>query len=216
MSSKCASSLFFLIFSFIIKGQTDSVKCGEGFQIKEGIYLSYSDLRNNTTVSRDEIITGISKDQLDFFGKITAEKTFTYSSSGSKKTVESKNAWGYYQNNTLHINYNGEFFRVPLFGSISFFVATVEVVSPAYYTPGYGGMMGNTVKTKELRNFLMNFYDGIIVPFSTEEAERLISRDSLLYKEFKALKRKQQKEQISRYIRKYNELHPVYFIKRSD
>jgi hypothetical protein len=43
--------------------------------------------------------------------------------------------------------------------------------------------------------------------------ELLLSRDEALYKEFKALKRKKKKEQISRFIKKYNEAHPVHFYK---
>lgn len=213
MKLKTWISLIFVTFIHFSNGQNDSIICDASFKITEGIYLNYADFRRNAPISRSNINTKQDKDQLEIFGKILAEKTFSYNTNSGTNTFESKNAWGYYQNNTLYINFNGEFFRVPVFGSINYFVATVEVISPGFYNPGYGGMMGSNVRTKELRNFLMNFYDGRTIPFTTEDAENLISRDSELYKEFKSLKRKQQKEQISRYIRKYNELHPVYFLK---
>ena len=53
--------------------------------------------------------------------------------------------------------------------------------------------MTTTYKTQEVRDFLINYYDGIIVPFSLEHAEQLLSRDTTVYAEFKALKRKKQK-----------------------
>jgi hypothetical protein len=46
-----------------------------------------------------------------------------------------------------------------------------------------------------------------------DQVELLLARDKGLYDEFKKLSNKKQKEQIFRYIRRYNEAHPVYFLK---
>jgi hypothetical protein len=189
--------------------------CDAGCSITEGIYLSYDDFRANRPLTRAQIESDINKDQLDFFGEILSQPKFIFDYNGEKMNKDSKTAWGFYQNNVLHVNYNGEYYRVPVFGSICYLVAQVEVVSPALYTPVYGGMgmgMGTTVRTQEIRNFLMSFYDGVISPFSMDLAEKFISRDADLYKEFKSLKSRQQKDQVARYIRKYNEMHPVYFL----
>jgi hypothetical protein len=198
------------------RGQTDSVICDANCRVTEGIYLSYDDFRSNRPLIREQIESNINKDQLDFFGKILSQPAFVFDYNGQKISKDSRSTWGYYQNNVLHVNYNGDYYRVPVFGSICYLVAQVEVVSPALYSPVYGGGMGmgmgTTVHTKEIRNFLMSFYDGIISPFSQDLAEKLISRDTDLYKEFKSLKSKQQKDQVARYIRKYNEAHPVYFL----
>jgi hypothetical protein len=181
--------------------------------LKEGIYLSYQDFRNNNPILKEEIETNVNRDQLDFFGKVIDQLKFSYKKNGVKIDAESKNMWGFYQNNTLYINYREVFYRVPVFGSICYLVAIVEV--PSYY-PGFygpGGAMGTGAKTKEIREFVMNFYDGKVEELNFEKVELLLSRDEALYKEFKALKRKKKKEQISRFIKKYNEAHPVHFYK---
>ncbi|MDP3556179.1 MAG: hypothetical protein Q8T03_02325, partial [Bacteroidota bacterium] len=116
-------------------------------------------------------------------------------------------------NKTFYVNYKGSFYRVPVFGSICYLVATVEVTSVGFYDPMYnpGSVAGG--RRQEVREFLINFYDGNVVEFKMDEAELLISRDKLLYDEFKKLSRRKQKEQIFRYIRKYNEAHPIYYLK---
>jgi hypothetical protein len=211
---------FVLVISLVLssvlsfRAQSDSVLCDVNCKVNEGIYLSYDDFRSNRPLTREQIESSMNKDQLDFFGKILSQPKFVFDYNGQKVSKDSRSAWGYYQNNILHVNYNGDYYRVPVFGSICYLVAQVEVVSPALYTPVYGGGMGmgTTVRTQEIRNFLMSFYDGIISPYSQDLAESLIARDADLYKEFKSLKSKQQKDQVARYIRKYNELHPVYFL----
>jgi menaquinone-dependent protoporphyrinogen IX oxidase len=59
----------------------------------------------------------------------------------------------------------------------------------------------------------MNFYDGAITEFSMEKAEELLSRDPVLFAEYMKLNRRNRKEQVNRYIRRFNEAHPVYFLK---
>jgi len=54
---------------------------------------------------------------------------------------------------------------------------------------------------------------GVVIEFKMNEAELLLARDKGLYEEFKKLSNRKQKEQIFRFIRKYNEAHPVYFLK---
>jgi len=213
MKVACLFIFLLIFFKTSLVAQNDSLINDVNFKIKEGIYLNYEDFRRNDPVSKEQIESKINKDQLDFFGKIVSEETFNFSSGGNILTKESKSVWGFYQNNTLHIKYDKDFYRVPVFGSICYLVATVEVVNPGYYSPGYGGMMGGTIKTKEVRNFLMNFYNGLMIPFSMDEAENLLSRDPVIFAEYKSLKSRQRKEQVSRYIRKYNEAHPVYFLK---
>jgi hypothetical protein len=214
--------IFFIIIFALFKlsaSAQDSLLYDLNNKMAEGIFLNYEDFRRNNPVTKSQIENNLNKELLDYFGKSLDPEKFVFSRNGEKITVASKTVWGFYQNNTLHINYRGNFYRVPVFGSISYLMATIEVISPNYYYPSYGGMggiggsMGTTMKTQEVREFLINFYDGIVTPFSMDQAERLLNRDPAVYAEFKALKRKQQKEQVSRYFRKYNELHPVYFLK---
>lgn len=205
--------VFLLSFVLVPKliAQNDSLICKENCVLKEGVYVSWLDFRMRHSIEKDQIVSDFDKAAIDFYTKALSEDKLIFTVSGTKNELETKNIWGFCQNNVLHLNIGGNFFRVPVFGSISYLIASVEVISPSYYTPGYG-MYGSS-KTTEIRNFLMNFYDGKVQEFSMDQSELLLSRDKELFAEYKLLKRKKQKEQISRFIRKFNERNPVYFLK---
>lgn len=193
--------------------QTDSVLVPAGLNVVDAIYLTYGDFRYNNGIIKEQIVADGNKEQLDFIGKTLETNKLTYSFGANTVTISPKQVWGFIQNKTLYINYAGDFYRVPVFGSVSHLVATVEVVSVGMYDPMFGAGMGTSTRRKELREFLINYYDGIAREFKLSDAEDLISRDAIVYTEYKKLSRHQQKEQIFRYIRKYNEAHPVYFLK---
>ncbi len=194
----------------------DSVAYSGDFRLYEGLYLGYEDFRYNWPISKEKIITKINKDQLDFYTKlIEGEFVEYYERDGSVSKVRSEKVWGYCQNNNIFINQNKKFFRIPVFGAISNFIGTVEVVN---YSPGYDPFMnapiGSTqMKTLEIRQYLFDFYTGEIMPFSAEQLEEYLKRDEAVYKEYMALSRKKKKELATKYIRMYNEKHLVYFPK---
>lgn len=194
----------------------DSVAYSRDFRLYEGLYLGYQDFRYNWPIPKEKIITKINKDQLDFYTKlIEGEFVEYYERDGSVSKVRSEKVWGYCQNNNIFINQNKKFFRIPVFGAISNFIGTVEVIN---YSPGYDPFMnapiGSTqMKTLEIRQYLFDFYTGDIMPFSTEQLEEYLKRDEAVYKEYMALGRKKKKELATKYIRMYNEKHQVYFPK---
>lgn len=194
----------------------DSVAYSGDFRLYEGLYLGYQDFRYNWPIPKEKIITKINKDQLDFYTKlIESEFVEYYERDGSVSKVRSEKVWGYCQNNNIFINQNKKFFRIPVFGAISNFIGTVEVIN---YSPGYDPFMnapiGSTqMKTLEIRQYLFDFYTGDIVPFSTEQLEEFLKRDEAVYQEYMALSRKKKKEFATKYIRMYNEKHLVYFPK---
>jgi hypothetical protein len=207
--------LLLMIILFIkINGfsQTDSVMYTPGKVMEDVIYLTYEDFRHNHGITKDQVVSSLDKSQLEFLGKIMFGEKFSYNANGTVVSTETKKAWGYFQNNTLHVNYKGDFYRIPVFGSISYLVANVTVINPGFYDPRFGYSTGSTT-TKEIREFLVNFYEGILKEFSISLAEELLARDKTLFEEYKKLGHRKQKEQVYRYIRKYNELHPVYFLK---
>lgn len=208
--------MFLLAFGAFKAMAQDSVAFNRDFRLYEGLYLGYQDFRYNWPIPKEKIITRINKDQLDFYTKlIEGEFVEFYERDGSISKVRSEKVWGYCQNNNIFINQNKKFFRIPVFGAISNFIGTVEVIN---YSPGYDPFMnapiGNTqMKTLEIRQFLFDFYSGDIVPFSTEQLEEYLKRDEVVYKEYMALSRKKKKELATKYIRMYNERHLVYFPK---
>jgi len=202
-------------FSKHSKAQDSSAYSGD-FRLYEGLYLNYDEFRYNWPVPKEKIITKINKEQLDFYSKLIEEEFIEYTErDGTVTKVRSEKVWGYCQNNIIFINMDKNFYRIPVFGAISNFIGTVEV---ANFSPGYDPFMnapiGSTqMKTREIRQFLFDFYSGEITPFSTEQLEEYLKKDDAVYKEYILLNRKKRKEFATKYIRMYNEKHPVYFPK---
>lgn len=209
--------LFLLIFLQLSSGKAqDSVAFTKDFRLYEGLYLGYQDFRYNWPIPKEKINTNINKDQLDFYSKLVEEELIEYTErDGSVSKVQSDKVWGYCQNNIIFINQDKNFFRIPVFGAISNFIGTAEVVN---YSPGYDPFMNapinsTSTKTREIRQYLFDFYSGEVVPFSIENIEEFFKRDETIYKEFMALSKKKKRESVTKYIRMYNERHLVYFPK---
>lgn len=210
---------FLLMLCFLsfgnIKAQ-DSVAFTKDFRLYEGLYLGYQDFRYNWPIPKEKIITTINKDQLDFYSKLIEEEFIEFTErDGSVTKIKSEQVWGYCQNNIIFLNQDKNFFRIPVFGAISNFIGTVEVVS---YSPGYDPFMNSPMnsrayKTREIRQFLFDFYSGEIAPFNIEKLEEFLKRDEQVYNEFMTLSKKKKKELATKYIRMYNEKHEVYFPK---
>ncbi len=214
------SILFFsLLFSAQALAQSDSVAYSTDFVLNEGVYMSYTDFRKNHPVPKDAIESKEDKTQLDFIGKtLAANKEVAVMHNGVVHKLESEKIWGYSQNNTLYLNYEGKFYRVPVFGNISHFLGTIEVYN--YNNGGmYGGMYGigggygmnMPVKQREMRQFIFDFYSGEIMDYTLSNVELLVSRDLKLYEEFMQLKKKKRREMMMMYVRKFNAAHPIYF-----
>jgi len=62
----------------------------------------------------------------------------------------------------------------------------------------------------EIKQYLINFEEGDIVDFDQKNTEMLIMKDSELYEEYVRLPRKERKNLMFVYIRKYNERNPLY------
>jgi len=204
-----------LAFSFTSKAQ-DSVAYTKDFRLYEGLYLGYQDFRYNWPIPKEKIITKINKDQLDFYSKLIEEEFIEYTErDGSVTKIKSDKVWGYCQNNIIFINQEKNFFRIPVFGCISNFIGTVEVTN---YSPGYdpfmNAPMGNSAyKTREIRQYLFDFYSGEIAPFNIDKMAEFLKRDEAIYKEYSQLSKKNKKELATKYIRMFNEKHLVYFPK---
>lgn len=205
----------FELFVFSAQAQNDSSLYHVGMPLNDGVYLTYWDFRHNNPVLKENIEFGKNKEQLDYVGKALEQEKLNYKLNGNTLSINSKEVWGYVQNGTFYVNYQTKFYRIPVFGAISFLVAMVEVKQSGFYDPRFGGYTGGMV-TNEQREFVMNFYEGKLSELRQDEVEVLLSRDKALYEEFSKLSNRKQKEQLYRYIRRYNENNPVYFLKAKE
>lgn len=217
-------NIFLILFAVNTFAQTDSVAYSGDMVLKEGLYFSYTDMRKNSPFPKEGIISNADKTELDFILKTLSDnKEISVSYNGQPEKVETKKIWGFCQNNTVYINFQGRFYRIPVFGNISNFLGTVEVYNnygSGFYGGvgvgmgmGYGGMMGAPmpVKQRETRQFIFDFYSGDIMDYTLDNVEILISRDLKLYEEFMQLKKKKRRDMMMLYVRKYNLAHPVKF-----
>ncbi len=195
--------------------QSDSVLIPENENCKDGIYLTPTDFRKNNAIEKELIITPINKEQIDFYYKVTLEDKINFTYASTTFTLETKKIWGLVQNKTLFVNYKGNFYRVPVFGAICYFVGVIEVTGyyNGIYDPMYGMGTGRAVKTKELHEFMMSFYNGKIFSFDIDYLDFLLQSDEEVYKQFKSLSKNKRKKQAIRFIRMYNEKHPIYYLK---
>ena len=219
--------IFFYITLFIAAcgsksfSQNDSIAFGNDFVLNEGVYLSYTDFRKNKPVPKDSILSKEDKTQLDFVGKTVGDnKEITIKYNGTESKLETIKIWGYCQNNTLYLNYETKFYRVPVFGNISHFLGTIEVTMynnyglyGGMYSGMGGGMYGpNTpIKQREMRQFIFDFYSGEIMDYNLQNVEILVSRDMKLYEEFMKMKKSKRRDMMMMYVRKFNAAHPIYF-----
>jgi hypothetical protein len=206
---------FVLSFNANLRAQ-DSVMYSKEFRLYEGIYINYEDLRFNWPIDKEKIITNVPKEQLDFFSKLVESDIIEYKErDGSVIKIKTEKIWGYCQNNVIFINQENSFFRIPVFGAISSFIGAVAVIN---HSPGFDPFMNTPSNStahsiKEFRPFLFDFYSGDITEFSLEKLEEYLSRDICLVNEFKQLRKKKKKEYAAKYIRLFNEKHPVFFPK---
>ena len=201
---------------FVVAKAQDSIRFSKDLRLYEGIYINYEDLRFNWPIDKEKIITNVPKEQLDFFSKLVESDIIEYKErDGSVIKIKTEKIWGYCQNNVIFINQENSFFRIPVFGSISSFIGVVPVIN---HSPGFDPFMNvpsnsSAQSIKEFRPFLFDFYSGDVNEFSLEKLEDYLSRDPTLVEEFRQLRKKKKKENAAKYMRLYNERHPVFFPK---
>jgi hypothetical protein len=200
-----------LILCMTLAAQPDSIPMPPNGQISDGVYRTWMDFRFNRPIPKEAVVSDLDKSQLEFLGKVLSRQDFSYKAAGTTHTISSNSVFGYFQNNTFYINYEGEMYRVPVFGSLSFFVANVKVARQ-FYDPRFGLPSGGGY-TYELREFLFDYYSGVLFQFSQNRFEELLKRDPLLFKEYMDLRPRKRRDQLHQYVRKFNSAHPVYFLK---
>lgn len=199
-----------LWWGIVISGMAQQVD--SSFHRKEGLYLDYIQFKENNPILKSQIISPLDTSQIDYFTKLVSQKEIKlYTKNGEITQIYPRELWGYFQNGILYINYEGTFYKVPVLGAISYFIGMQDVT---YYTSGgigyYPYTIGSVpVRTKERRDFLLDYYTGEVYPFSIHQLEQLLKRDDELYKEFSQLKIGQKKKKYSYYIRLFNEKHPI-------
>jgi len=171
---------------------------------------------------------------------LASDKIYFYDHLGIRQEVAQSDIWGYARNGVLYIQVQGNYNRITFVGAISHFVADIMTYDPRYsgYPYGYGyydpyyspyyyspySYYGNyyspygsyyspysrNMARSEIKQFIVDFETGKVLDFDLENTELLLMNDDQLYEEFVRLSRKNKKELMFVYIRKFNEKNPLY------
>jgi len=79
-----------------------------------------------------------------------------------------------------------------------------------YYNPYMHRPYNRTTRTREMRQYLIDFISGQVLEFDLDAVKSVLINDEELYAEFNGLKKRQQKELMFFYIRRFNEKNPLY------
>ena len=196
----------------MLGAQADSVQYTQGFAFNAGVYLNYDQFRTNTPVPKSAIVFEGDTSRLDFLRQLLTKDQFQWrDTAGVVHTTRTISTWGYSENKAVYIRYNYSFNRVMVIGSICHF--TAYVTNYMYTGPGTypNQQYGTPVET--MQQYIIDTKTGLIYDFNPASMEMILQRDSVLSAEYAGLKKKQKKDQAFVYLRKYNEKHPLYFIK---
>jgi len=237
----------FILLTFIIpfysyvhvngQGKEGMVKYTPDFRFKDGIYLNFDQIKQNSPVPKAKLLTSTDYNDKEFFKKLfESENLYFYDGMGIRQEVPKKDIWGYARNGVIYIQVQENFNRITFVGTICHFVADVTTYDSRYYNSPYGGYYdpysyyspygyGNyyspyssysspygrsSAARSELRQYLIDFETGKILEFNLESTLLLLMKDPVLYEEYVQLSRKKKKELMFVYIRKFNENNPLY------
>lgn len=194
-----------------------SIQYDRDFVFKDGVYVTLMDFKNNTPIPTSKIIFRSNRSDKDYLKLALANSTFKYIDSTDKEQeMKTDNLWGYCFNGTIYINHGTDFNRMVVIGSFCHFAATIADKIPN--DPfGYGYGNGNFSYNPYPRyiystqQFILDFESGRVFEFNADNMEMLLQRDKTLHAEFVILKRKQKRDSVFLYLRKFNEKHPIYF-----
>lgn len=203
--------LFLLIaLSARLNAQSDSVLYTQGFDFRQGVYLTYEQFRSNSPIPKSAIIFEADTARFDYLKQALSKESFQWKdSSGIIQTTKTTSVWGYSENKTVYVRWNYAFNRVMVIGTICHFTATVT--NYMYTGPGTYPNQQYGTPVESLQQYVIDTKTGGIYEFNPSTMSTILHRDPVLFAEYDALKKKQKKDQAFVYLRKYNEKHPFYF-----
>lgn len=206
-------TIIYVFFSLITCAQSDSIVYSRDYEFSEGFFLAMGQFKNNDPILKSSIISGIPKDQLDFMKQLVEQKNIVFTDSkGVEQKIETLTIWGYCQNRSVYINFNKQFNKLIVIGTLCHFTAMVAT-SVGFRDPmGYGTGLNNTVD--ELRQYVFDTQTNNVFDFNVKNMEMLLKNDTVLYDQFMALKKREKPDVIFVYLRKFNEKHPLYLPQR--
>jgi hypothetical protein len=224
--------LTFMLLCPFLKAQSDStrmVKYNPEFRFIPGVYLTFEQVKQNNPIPAIRIISNDDPFDFNFYKNLVKNKTIAFFDEfGASREVSTDQIWGYCQDGKLFIQYNGQFNRMPIIGKVCHFISDVTVIDThydpyyndyynyGYYNPYYSRPYARTSRSKETRQYLLDFETGQVMDFDRGAVEAILIQDPELYDEFMGLKKRKQNELLFFFLRRLNEKNPIFLPLRQD
>ena len=209
----------------MVTAQQDSlgrVKYTPEFLFTDGLYLNFNQVKDDNPIPPVRLISNNNPGDSNFFSDLVENKAIVYFDGfGARKEVKTEQIWGFCQNGKLYINYNDEFNRIPIIGQACHFIADITVIN-TQYDPFYNDRYNNyydpysyrssnrTTRSREMRQFILRFETGEVLPYDRESILVVLMGDPELYEEYNSLKKRKQNDLMFFFLRRFNESHPLY------
>jgi hypothetical protein len=226
-------------YGLLLQGQdkTDNmVKYTPDFRFKDGIYLNFEQVKNNSPIPKAKLLTSVDYNDREFYDKLFKnDKIYFYDDMGIRQEIARNNLWGYSRNGIIYVQIQDNFNRITFVGNICHFVADITTYDryspygygyndPYYYSPynynsyyypynpysPYYSPYRSNSSRNELKQYIIDFENGKVLEFDTDNTELLLMKDKNLYEEYVQLPRRKKKELMFVYIRRFNENNPLY------
>jgi len=212
---------------WVQKDDSQMIRLSPGFEFKDGLYLNIDDVRNNDPIPLARIVTDLGSYNKDFVDEmIGSDRIILYDDYGIRRFIYTKHIWGYAESGRLYIMAGGQFQRIIIQGSISLFTASATTHEKTKYSPRDTSMYYTTTEdlyrthnrkyyyanvTGDRREYLFDFQSNTLAAYTVEVLEKLLVKDAELFTEYEALRKKEKKQRMAEFIRRYNTNHPLYF-----
>ena len=196
------------------KAKSDSVAYSKDYEFTEGIYLHSADFRNNSPITKEQIVIDYPKTELDFWDQMILKQSFKYKDfEGIEHSIPITKVWGIYYNKSLYFNSTYGFKKFLFIGSLSL-IENDERGANSIYSENKN-ILGSTANAlnygiPKYSKYVFDFQDKELMDFNVSTMKQILKRDTELSQEFKSLSNKKQKQMLFIYLRKYNEKHPFY------
>lgn len=186
--------------------------CAVGQELIDGLYMSVQDFQYNDPVLPSYLINQLDIRDFDYLDKVSQLDSIQYyNREQTEAKIASRDLWGYCKNGIPYVNFDDQFARIQVVGSICHFTSIVDVVS--YRSDPFDQMgMSTPIVTKEIKENMVDLASGKSERFTDDAFLSVLLRDGQLYREFLGLKPKEQKQKMFRYLTLYNERNPLKFL----
>lgn len=201
--------LLTLVAMLPLRAQRDTlwVPYKAGMPLREGVYFDFRSFRLNTPSVALERIT-------DDQGLPVADLRASLSrlqyrdEGGAVKRIRMQDLWGFCHRGVVYVAAGNGFYRIGLMGSLAHMVYEQSYRDWDPYLYGYG-----TVTRTVLVQQVVDMETGRALPFNAAGMDAALAHDPLLQEEFRSLPKKQRNrdEALFRFLRLYNERHPLLF-----